>query len=345
MALSSLVHALHELSSVAIARFVAKPDKSPELVLLSPIIEPDAEYLVDVSLPFAEDVRAYRFPPLDRVLLASGKSLTIHRHLPDDKLQSAMDKFIDAMDLDTYHDADGWDPSSFADNNDNAHDAFSPIPHRIDQAIRYRATNPQSNIPPPYSILTKYSAPPSDLVPEGRLSDLIEAAAVKKVPAQVGATHRRRNREAAATTLSGLDVQSLLRKRNTEPQVDPDNPIPSFRQMLDTTKNPNGIQQAAEQFGAIIENRVRKAVGGREDERIIEEMGVFREEMVEMEEPAIWNKWALAFRRKVLAGELGGERRELWWKVRSQGMSVSLIGGAGDDVDEKRIAEYGSLKL
>ncbi len=68
MALSSLIHALHELESYAVARIVPKDDKDPQIILLAPYIEPNFEALVDIRLPFAEDVRMYRFPPLDKVV-------------------------------------------------------------------------------------------------------------------------------------------------------------------------------------------------------------------------------------------------------------------------------------
>ena len=102
MALSSFIHALYELDSFAVARLVTKEDSGPVLLLLAPSIEPDFECLVDVELPFAEDVRSYRFPPLDRVVTVSGKVLTEHRHLPNDRLKQAMSDLVDEMDLSEY---------------------------------------------------------------------------------------------------------------------------------------------------------------------------------------------------------------------------------------------------
>jgi ATP-dependent DNA helicase 2 subunit 2 len=102
LALSSLIHALYELESYAVARIVAKDMKEPLLVLLAPCIEPDLECLYDVPLPFAEDVRGYQFPPLDKVITISGTTLTKHRLLPGDDLVQAMSDYVDAMDLSTY---------------------------------------------------------------------------------------------------------------------------------------------------------------------------------------------------------------------------------------------------
>lgn len=100
LALSSLIHALFEQDSYAVARLVAKEGKPPTIVLLAPSIEPDYECLIEATLPFAEDVRIYRFPPLDRVVTVSGKIVTEHRNLPNEDLQQAMSDYIDKMELD-----------------------------------------------------------------------------------------------------------------------------------------------------------------------------------------------------------------------------------------------------
>lgn len=99
LALSSFIHALFELESFAVARLVTKENKPPVMVLLAPSIEPEYECLLEVQLPFAEDVRTYRFPPLDKVITVSGKVVTQHRNLPSDDLQNAMDKYVDSMEL------------------------------------------------------------------------------------------------------------------------------------------------------------------------------------------------------------------------------------------------------
>ena len=61
-------------------------------------------------------------------------------------------------------------------------ETFSPILHRIDQAVRWRAVYPTEPIPPPYDILTKYSKPPQELQGKARrdLEKLIAAADVKR---------------------------------------------------------------------------------------------------------------------------------------------------------------------
>lgn len=145
MAFSSLVRALYELESYAVARLVEKEGKAPQIVLLAPLVEPDLEALIDVQLPFAEDMRVYRFPPLDRVITASGATLTKHRYLPDDDLAMAMNDYVDRMDLSTAGKDDEGEPAEYM----IIEETFTPIIHRVNQAIRQRAMYPDDPIGPP----------------------------------------------------------------------------------------------------------------------------------------------------------------------------------------------------
>jgi ATP-dependent DNA helicase 2 subunit 2 len=108
LALSSFIHALYEVKSFAVARYVPKANRNPDIVLLGPEIEPDFESLIMVKIPFAEDVRRYTFPPLDKVVTVSGKTITQHRNLPNDELVKAMSDYVDAMDISEFDtDEDG----------------------------------------------------------------------------------------------------------------------------------------------------------------------------------------------------------------------------------------------
>ena len=144
MAFSSLVHALFELDSYAVARIVEAEGKSPQILLLAPSIDEDLEALIDVPLPFAEDIRVYQFPPLDRVITASGSTLKTHRYLPDDDLVDAMSDYVDSMDLSTAGKGDDGEPVEYM----TCEETFTPVIHRINQAIRQRAMYPDDPIAP-----------------------------------------------------------------------------------------------------------------------------------------------------------------------------------------------------
>ncbi|KAL8995330.1 MAG: hypothetical protein Q9169_004905 [Polycauliona sp. 2 TL-2023] len=317
MALSSLIHALFELESYAIARMVTKDDRAPVLVLLAPSIEVDYECLLDVQIPFTEDVRSYKFPPLDRVVTVSGKVTKEHRNLPNDALNSAMSKYVDQMDLSTFGRDDDGNPSEYMPMTDT----FSPVLHRIDQAIRWRAVRPTEPIPPPYDVLVRYSNPPEDLVKQSkkRLEKLMVAADVKKVPPKVQGRRRNRNE---VKPLSGLDVEALLGGDQKKAKLSAQNAIPDFRRLLDAADTIEGLRDAARQLGNIIEGRIKDSFGDIAYARALEEIRTLREEMMEMEEPATFNNFARQLKRKLLADELGGNRKDFWWEYRKSKLGL-----------------------
>ncbi|KAH6633693.1 ATP-dependent DNA helicase-like protein II [Boeremia exigua] len=313
LALSSFIHALHEGELNAVARFVSKENKPPIVLLLSPRIEPDFECLVDVELPFEEDIRRYKFPPLDRKLTVSGKVITEHRDLPTADLTSAMDAYVDAMDLSTFAEDEDGNPDEYA----KPEDTYAPLVHRINHIIRWRATHPDPTlpIPDPPAILTKYSTPPSDLTARTAraLATLTTAADLKKVPPKAKGRGKRLHKE-RATPLSGLDVSALLGTPSST--LDPANLVPSFKQALSAASSLADIQSAADAMAVHIRRLVRDSVGDAAYGQALEALGVMREELAEMEEPEVWNSFVRVFKGELLGGGLGGERREMWWRVR-----------------------------
>ncbi|KAF2139738.1 uncharacterized protein K452DRAFT_310629 [Aplosporella prunicola CBS 121167] len=310
MALSSFIHALFELETYAVARFVAKDDKDPLILLLAPSIETDYECLIDTELPFAEDMRGYRFPPLDRIVTVGGKTLHQHRNLPSDELTQAMSDYVDNMDLSTLGKDDEGNPAEYAPLGDT----YSPVLHRVNQAIRHRAVNPDSPIPSAPEILTQYSQAPTALLQRAQqqLDALSRAADVKRVPPRQKGLKRTREFE---KPLSGLNVEELL-GRQKRTKLSAANAVPEFKQAMRAAGDVAATREVARQLGAIIEGYVRHSVGDSGYGRAIEALRVLKEECLELEEPALYNEFLKQLKEKLLKGDLGGERRELWWLVR-----------------------------
>jgi ATP-dependent DNA helicase 2 subunit 2 len=311
LALSSFIRALNENETCAVARVVKKDMTDPLLTLLSPLIEPDGyECLIENFLPFAEDLRSYRFPPLDKVLTVSGKSLASHRNLPSDELQAAMDRFVDSMDL---TDVEG-------DEYARMDDTFSPVLHRIEDAKKWRAVHPGSTVPQVPEVLLKYSKPPPGHINDSTLQILIKAADVKKVPPKVKGRRRFRDVE---KPLSGLDVESLFRHEKRGKRIDPANAVPEFKQMLDLAEDEAVIPDAVRQMTAIVEAQIKNSFGDSKYNQALEGIHTMRQAMVEMEEPKLYNDMLRELKRKLIAGELGGKRMEMWYLIRSR--RVGLI--------------------
>lgn len=314
LGLSSFIHALYEAECYAVARLVTKELKPPSLVLLVPRIELDWEALVDVELPFEEDMRRYKFPPLDRKLTVSGRTITEHKDLPTKELLDSMSDYVDALDLSTF----GQDEDGNEEEYAKVEDTFSPLVHRINHIVRWRATHPDPTltIPDPPEILMKYSAPPIELLEkaQGSLEALKKSADVKKVPPKVKGRGKRQRTE-RDKPLSGLDVDELLGNPKRV-KIEPNNLIPSFKQALAATDDLDAIQDAADGIADQIRSLITKSVGDSAYGRALEAIRVMREEITELEEPEIYNTFIRKLKDEILSGKLNGNRKDMWWRIK-----------------------------
>lgn len=128
---------------------------------------------------------------------------------------------------------------------------------------------------------------------------------------------RKKNRT-EAKPFSGLNVEELLQSDSGKKayQISPQNAIPGFRQMLDEVEDISGIRDAVTQLGSIIETQINDSLGDINYGRAIEELDVMRSEMIELEEPAIYNDFVRALKTKLLKGELSGDRRDMWYELK-----------------------------
>jgi ATP-dependent DNA helicase 2 subunit 2 len=314
LSMSSFIHALYEADCYAVARLVTKELKPPVIVLLVPRIELEWEALVDVELPFEEDMRRYKFPPLDRKLTVSGKIITEHRDLPTDELTNAMSKYVDALDLSTFDRDEDGNPAEYA----KAEDTFSPVVHRINHIIRWRATHsdPSLSIPEPPPVLTKYANPPTELLEASakQLDALKKAAKVSKVPPKVKGRGKR-NRAERDKPLSGLDIDALLGNPKRV-KIDASNLVPSFKNALAASDDIDAIKDAADSMATEIRSLIKSSVGDSGYGRALEALRVMRDELTELEEPEIWNTFIRSLKSDLLEGKLNGNRKDMWWKIR-----------------------------
>ena len=339
LGLSSFIHALYEAECYAVARMVTKEPKPPSLLLLVPRIELEWEALVDVELPFEEDMRRYKFPPLDRKLTVHGKMITEHRDLPKQDLMKAMSDFVDAMDLSKF----GRDEDGNEEEYAKPEDTFSPLVHRINHIIRWRATHPDPTveIPNPPDILKKYSVPPAELIAQAQqeLRTLTTAADVKKVPPKAKGRGKRQRTD-RDKPLSGLDVDELLGNPKRI-KIEANNLIPSFKQALAATDDLDAIQDAADSIAKEIRSLIKNSVGDSGYGRALEAIRVMREEITELEEPEIYNTFIRDLKGEILDEKLNGNRKDMWWRIRGSKYGLvdqkrSLV----SDITEEEAAKF-----
>jgi ATP-dependent DNA helicase 2 subunit 2 len=124
---------------------------------------------------------------------------------------------------------------------------------------------------------------------------------------------------------------------NKRRKVTPENAIPDYKQYLAYSDDPDRFEKASRQLAAIIEDRVRESFGDMKYNQAIEEMGVFREQAIDLEEPAFYNEWIRAFKKKLVAGRLGGERGDFWRKVKSARLGLAFEEEEEEEEEEEDV--------
>ncbi|KAG8743939.1 ATP-dependent DNA helicase II subunit 2 [Ceratobasidium sp. 414] len=159
VAFSSIVHAMFKKGLMALVRWVSRNDSDPKMGVCR--AEPgEVDYLMWVQVPFAEDLRRFSFPSLERYVSKKGEVLTEHPYIPTSEMHSAMDNWVDSMDL--------MDAGPKGEDGNRAEwfdltQSFNPAVHRIKQALFHGAVVPDLEadpVPPPHPEVTKYMEPP-----------------------------------------------------------------------------------------------------------------------------------------------------------------------------------------
>ena len=99
----------------------------------------------------------------------------------------------------------------------------------------------------------------------------------------------------------------------------------------------DGVSEAVNQICAIIENQIRNSLGEANYDRVVEELGVMKDEVIAYEDPSsLYNLRRL--KKTILHNELAEDRRGLWWFIRGSNVSMSEL----SNVTEQEAREVGS---
>lgn len=115
--------------------------------------------------------------------------------------------------------------------------------------------------------------------------------------------------------------------------------------MLARAEDIEDIKDAVKQMSSIVENQIKDSFGDSNYARVVEELGVMRSELTELEEPVLYNEVLRGLKKKIMAEELGGDRREMWWSIRKNRLGViDKRISAVSDVTEDEAKEFMSTK-
>lgn len=86
--------------------------------------------------------------------------------------------------------------------------------------------------------------------------------------------------------------------------------------MLTTAESVSTIKEASDQMGETIRSLIKHSLGDSGYERAIANLTVMNEELTALEEPKLYNDFIRELKTSLLAGELGGDRRDMMWLIR-----------------------------
>lgn len=111
--------------------------------------------------------------------------------------------------------------------------------------------------------------------------------------------------------------------------------------MLEAADDVKLIPDAAKQMGEIVHELIRTSLGDQWYDQALENVSVLREQMIEFEEPAVYNDFIRDLKGKLLRDELGGGRKDLWYRVireRKLGL-IDRETAPASEVEEAEAAE------
>lgn len=82
--------------------------------------------------------------------------------------------------------------------------------------------------------------------------------------------------------------------------------------MLAAADELSTIEHAAKQMGMVIRSIISDSFADINYDRAAENLRVMREELINMEEPGLYNSFLRDLKKKLHAGDLNGDRREMW---------------------------------
>ncbi|EPX72785.1 Ku domain-containing protein Pku80 [Schizosaccharomyces octosporus yFS286] len=241
---SSFVQSLEREHRYALARYVSKERGPPTLLVLMPFVESKKHYLVDVQLPFAEDVRPYQFPDLEELSDPQEKQ----------RLDEAMDHYVDNMDLDSSECP--FQPKFEPENT------YSAVPHRLLQVIAHFAESPNEKLPSPPEYLLRYTTPPAKMLDKcAKDLDIISETLSVVQPSEPKYASQETALDSGAP-ISEQEIDELLNAGIDEQEekalvlhVSEKDPVGTFTEIL---KNPFGLEDALSEMEGVVRRLIAK---------------------------------------------------------------------------------------
>jgi len=342
VALSSLINALYETNSVAIARRVYSAASGPKLGCLFPHIKAKYECLFWVELPYAEDIRTFTFGSLP---LTEDSPAHKKFHPTDDQL-ACMDDLITNMDL----------TQALVDEDGDREEAlkpkvtFNPYFQRVYQCLQHRALNPDDPIPELSPIVAAYLTPPEELVDAAgpvlermQKAFKLEVTETKKAGQTGGDMFKESQDDGPLAKKIKLDdgdlaggLKGMTKAEITE--VGSVTPTADFKVLI-SRKDKDFWDEACQQMQARVKQIVMDSFGQQFYPKAIDCLRLLRQECINKAEPEVFNSFLAKF-KDTLIGK--GRRDFLELIVKEKQILISKIESEESRVTKHQAEAFGS---
>ena len=111
-------------------------------------------------------------------------------------------------------------------------------------------------------------------------------------------------------------MDALLGRGTKSISISRENAVPEFKQALGAAREISEIEDAVRQMGGIVRALITDSFADSLYNRALENIGTMRSQLIDFEEPGLYDAFVRDLKTRLLSGELGGDRRDIWLKVR-----------------------------
>ncbi|KAL4218077.1 X-ray repair cross-complementing protein 5 [Mactra antiquata] len=342
VALSAIIHALHETEMYAIARRVYDARSSPKVGCLVPHIKLDYQCLFWFELPFMEDVRQFTFGSLP----VKDDNPSNKKYKPSEDQLSAVDNLITSMDLSTA----GMDEEGKPCEVMKPKLTFNPHFQRLYQCLQHRAFNPDDPLPELSPLIAESLKPPQEVMASctESLEKLKEKFKLEKVKKKEEVTGENMFQENGATgdepalkkvkMDDNLDsgLEDITKSKVTE--VGSTTPVDDFIALINM-KDEDKFDDACSQMQKRVEQIVMDSFGDQFYEKAMDCLKCLREQCIKKLEAKSYNQFLKEFKETLISKA----RKDFLEKIFTdkQGLISKLECEDGVSEDDKKQFEEG----
>lgn len=149
---------------------------------------------------------------------------------------------------------------------------------------------------------------------------------------------------------SGLDLLESLYEAGQEKKkkkISKENAVPEFKQIVQALAEANedeAIHEAVRDMERIVHSLIAESMGDNNYDQALEDIGVMRGQMIELEMPDLYNRFLRDLKNKIKSGTLGGDRRDLWFRIRTN-RRLGLITNKQSDPSDVTEEEASSVSI